>query len=230
LPGEERNRWERCSSCGVANSNWERTRAVGMPSSDGYEAFVPAVLGNRASLFMATVAVMGNTELDNSHLVRSSRHEYGCGRRRQSDVTTSCSRDTNADEVQRSKELIVMGRRTRKLSVQHSTLAIATKRSLAKASIDPGFTTFLDPEDLEVMGMDQERMRDGRLLHKDFSRTLTTHESFYFYCFHLASRKELMLQGRRDWQQGIKSTGITKRPLRRKGRLTKEFHNSLYER
>jgi hypothetical protein len=31
---------------------------------------------------------------------------------------------------------------------------IATKRSLAKASIDPGFTSLLDPEDLEVMGTD----------------------------------------------------------------------------
>jgi hypothetical protein len=49
----------------------------------------------------------------------------------------------------------------RKLSVQHSTLVIATKRSLAKSSIDPGFTAFLDPEDLEVMSTDQERIRDG---------------------------------------------------------------------
>jgi hypothetical protein len=31
---------------------------------------------------------------------------------------------------------------------------IATKRSLAKASIGPGFTSLLDTEDLEVMGTD----------------------------------------------------------------------------
>jgi hypothetical protein len=49
-----------------------------------------------------------------------------------------------------------MGRRMRRLSVQHSMLAIAAKRSLAEASIDPGFTALLDPEDLEVMGTDQE--------------------------------------------------------------------------
>jgi hypothetical protein len=30
---------------GWPKSNWERTRVMGMPSSDGYEAFVSAVLG-----------------------------------------------------------------------------------------------------------------------------------------------------------------------------------------
>jgi hypothetical protein len=62
--------------------------------------------------------------------------------------------DTDADEIQRSRESIVMGIRTRKLSVQHSTFVIATKRSLAKASIDPGFTSLLDSEDLKVMSTD----------------------------------------------------------------------------
>jgi hypothetical protein len=66
----------------------------------------------------------------------------------------SYSRDTDADEGQRSKELIVMGRRMRGLSVQHSMFAIATERSVAKASIDPGFTSLLDPEDLKVMSTD----------------------------------------------------------------------------
>jgi hypothetical protein len=42
--------------------------------------------------------------------------------------------------------------------------------------------------------------------------------------------KELMLRGRRDWRQGIKSTGIIKRLLQRKGRLVKEFRNFLYGR
>jgi hypothetical protein len=55
----------------------------------------------------------------------------------------------------RSKELIVMGIRTRKLSVQHSTFAIATKRSLAKASIDPGCTSLLASKDSKVMDTDR---------------------------------------------------------------------------
>jgi hypothetical protein len=123
--------------------------------------------------------------------LRSWCREYSYRRRWRSGVTVSYGRDTDADEVQRSKELIVMGRRTRKLSVQHSTLAIATKRSLAKASIDLGFTSLLDSEDLKVMSTDQERIRDGWPLHIDFSRTLTTQENFYFCCFHLASRKRI---------------------------------------
>jgi hypothetical protein len=38
-------------------SNSERTRVVGMPSSDGYDAFVPVVLGNRASPFMVAAGL-----------------------------------------------------------------------------------------------------------------------------------------------------------------------------
>jgi hypothetical protein len=70
-------------------------------------------------------------------------------------------RDTDEDEVQRSKELIVMERKGEELNVQHSTLVIGTKRNLAKASIDPGFTSLLDPENLEIMSTDQERISDG---------------------------------------------------------------------
>jgi hypothetical protein len=73
--------------------------------------------------------------------------------------------------------------------VQHSTFLIATKRSLAKASIDPGFSSLHDSEDLEGMSTDHGRISDGRLLHRDFSRTSTAQDNFYFYCFHLASRK-----------------------------------------
>jgi hypothetical protein len=50
-----------------------------------------------------------------------------------------------------------MGRRTRKLSVQRFTFAIATKRSLAKASIDPGCTSLLDYEDLKAMNTDRDK-------------------------------------------------------------------------
>jgi hypothetical protein len=54
----------------------------------------------------------------------------------------SYGRDTGADEVQRSKELIMMGRKTRKLGVQRFTFAIATKRSVAK-SFDRSWGYFL---------------------------------------------------------------------------------------
>jgi hypothetical protein len=40
-------------------------------------------------------------------------------------------------------------------------LMTTTKRSLAKASIDPEFTSLLNSEDLEVMSTDQERVSDG---------------------------------------------------------------------
>jgi hypothetical protein len=66
----------------------------------------------------------------------------------------------------RSKELIVMGRRTRKLSVQRFTFAMATKGSLAKASIDPGCTYLLASEDSKVMGTDRDEneMEDFSML------------------------------------------------------------------
>jgi hypothetical protein len=68
----------------------------------------------------------------------------------------SYGRDTDDDEVQRSKELTVMGRKTRKLSVQRFTFAMATRGSLAKASIDPGCTSLLDSEELKVMDTDRD--------------------------------------------------------------------------
>jgi hypothetical protein len=46
--------------------------------------------------------------------VGSWRREYGCGNRWQSDVMASHGRDTDDDGVQRSKELTMMGRKTRK--------------------------------------------------------------------------------------------------------------------
>jgi hypothetical protein len=76
------------------------------------------------SLFMAAaglqrsfnqpVSGVDNTELDNGQPVRSRRREHGCGKRWRSDVMASHGRNTDDDKVQRSKELIVMGRRTRK--------------------------------------------------------------------------------------------------------------------
>jgi hypothetical protein len=122
------------------------------------------------------------------------------------------------------------GEERESLSVQHSMFVITIERSLAEASVDPGRTSLLDSEDLKVRSTDQERIHDQWLLHIDFSRTLTAQENFYVYCFHLASRKELMLQGRRELRHEAKSTEISKRPLWGKGRLIKEFHNFLYER
>jgi hypothetical protein len=74
LLGEERNSWERWVGTEWLKSSWGRTRAVVMPSSDGYEAFVSTVMGNRASLLWprrlqwsskpAGVSSVANTELD----------------------------------------------------------------------------------------------------------------------------------------------------------------------
>jgi hypothetical protein len=47
------------------------------------------------------------------------------------------------------------GEEREKLCVQHSPFVIATARSLAKASIDPGFTSLLGSEDLKVRSTDQ---------------------------------------------------------------------------
>jgi hypothetical protein len=108
-----------------------RTRAVVMPSSDGYEAFVSAVLG-KGFPFMATaggnghltnrVSGVDNTELKNGQPMRSRRREHGCGRRWLSGVTASYGRGTDEDEVQQSKELTMMGRRTRR--AQSATLYV----------------------------------------------------------------------------------------------------------
>jgi hypothetical protein len=90
----------------------------------------------------------------------------------------SYDRDTDAVEVQWFKELIAMGEEREKLSVPLSTLAIATKRNLAKASIDPGRTSLLDSEDLKVRSTD----RDDNAM--DYFSTLT---------FRDCSRKFLLL-------------------------------------
>jgi hypothetical protein len=60
------------------------------------------------------VSGVDNTELDNGQPVRSRRSEHGCGTRWLGGVTMSYGRGTDEDEVQRSKELTVMGRRTRR--------------------------------------------------------------------------------------------------------------------
>jgi hypothetical protein len=121
--------------------------------------------------------------------MRSRRCEYGCGKRWRSDVTASYSRDTNDDEVQRSKELAVMGRRTIKAQCTTPYVHDSNKEKLSK-SFDRSWVYFLARFwGFEGYGYGSRRKRDGWLLHIDFSRTLTAQENFYFYCFHLASRK-----------------------------------------
>jgi hypothetical protein len=80
-----------------------RTRAVVMPSSDGYEAFVSAVLGKGFPFMAATdgnghltsrVSDVDNTELDNGQPMRPRRREHGCRRRWLSGVTASHGPDT----------------------------------------------------------------------------------------------------------------------------------------
>jgi hypothetical protein len=73
----------------------------------------------------------------------------------------SYGRDTDADEVQRSNELIMMGRNTRKAQCTTLYVRDSNKRSVEKALIDPGCTSLLDSEDLQVMSTDQERIHDG---------------------------------------------------------------------
>jgi hypothetical protein len=105
---------------------------------------------------------------------------------------------------------------------------IATKRSLPKASIDPGFTSLLDHEDLEIMSTDQERISDGCVLNVDSSRTLTVQENAISTT--PLSGKELIFERSSRLVAKNQLTGIIKRPLRWKGRLVKELCNFWYER
>jgi hypothetical protein len=137
---------------GWPKSNWERTRVVGMPSSDGHGTFVSVVLEKGASLLWllrgcnghltSQVSGVDNTELDNGQPVRSRHHEYGCGRRWRSDITASYDWDTDDDEVQRSKELTVMGERTRKAQCTTLYVRDSNKEKLSK-SFDRSWVYFL---------------------------------------------------------------------------------------
>jgi hypothetical protein len=94
--GEERNRWERCSSGRVAKA-----------SSDGYEAFVSAIIGKglpfswvpRGCYCHLTSRIYGmdNTELDKGQSVRARWCERCCGKRWQGSVTVFCGHGTEKD-------------------------------------------------------------------------------------------------------------------------------------
>jgi hypothetical protein len=88
--------------------------------------------------------------------VRFQRREYGCGKRWRSGVTASGGQNTDDDEVQRSKELIVTGRKTRS-SVYTLYIRDSNKeKRRQKVSIDPGCTSLLDFEDLKVIRTNQD--------------------------------------------------------------------------
>jgi hypothetical protein len=69
----------------------------------------------------------GNTELDNGQPMRSRWRERGCRRRWRSGVTASYGHGTKKDGVQRSEELTVLGRvtrRTQSVSIPRSGLQL----------------------------------------------------------------------------------------------------------
>jgi hypothetical protein len=70
---------------------------------------------------------------------------------------------------------------------------IATKRILAKASIDPGFASLLDSEDLNGISMDHGRIRDEGLSNVDFSRTSIAQKNYASTSTTYLIGKELML-------------------------------------
>jgi hypothetical protein len=65
----------------------------------------------------------------------------------------SYGRDTDTDEVQRSRGTDHEGEQNEKSSGYNAffLFAIATERSVAKASIDPGRTSLPNSEDLRIM-------------------------------------------------------------------------------
>jgi hypothetical protein len=82
------------------------------------------------------------------------------------------------------------GAKWEKLSVLRFTLVIASKRSVAKASIDPGRTSLLEFEDLKIMSTAKNEYTmddspDWLFKNLDCSRAC------YFYCLHLASRNRI---------------------------------------
>jgi hypothetical protein len=154
--------------------------------------------------------------------VGSRRREYGCGKRWRSDVVASYGCDTDADEVQRSKELIMMGRKTRKAQC---TMLYVRDRNKEKRSKKLRSILGLLPCSILRIWRLWARTKNEYMMD-DFSiltirepwllkRISTSNASAW-----LAGRK-LMLQGRRDLRQGTDSTEISKRPLRRKRKATK---------
>jgi hypothetical protein len=133
-----------------------KTRVVAMSSSDGNGAFPFITTARLQRSFNHPGIRCRQHGAQQGQPVRSQRREHGCGKRWRGGVTASYGCDTDDDEVQRPKELTMMGERREKLSVRCFTFAIETKRSVAKSFDRSWSTSLLDSEDLKVMSTDQE--------------------------------------------------------------------------
>jgi hypothetical protein len=156
-------------------------------------------------------------------LVGSRCREYGCGKRWRSDVMASHGCVTDADEVQRSTELIMTGSKTREAQCTTLYVRDSNKRSVAK-SFDRSWAYFL----ARFWGFQGYEHGSRRNAMDDFS-ILTIREPWLLKRISTSNASawlaggKLMLQGRRELRQGTNSTEISKRPLRRKRKATKEF-------
>jgi hypothetical protein len=143
----------------------------------------------------------------------------------------SYGRDTDDDGAQRSKESTVMGSETRK--AQRTTLYICDgikKKCSKKLWSILGVLLCLN---LRIWRLWARTKNEHTM--DDFS-TLTIREpwllekSFYFYCSHLASRNRIdATRSSRFAAWGQVDRNYQKIITKGKGRLSKEFHPSLYE-
>jgi hypothetical protein len=167
-----------------------RTRAVVMSSWGGFRQGLPFLWPLRAATVGDPVGYLVWTTRNSTRSAREVSASWARLRKKMAGWCHGVTRSWHcADEVQRSKELTVMGKRTRKAQCTTLYVRDSNKEKLSKRFDRPGCTSLLDSEDLKVMSTDQEWIHDGWLLHINFSRTWTAQENFYFYCFHLASRK-----------------------------------------
>jgi hypothetical protein len=156
---------------GWPKSGWERTRAVVMPSSDGYEAFGPTVLGNRASLLWplrgcnshltSRVSGVGNTELDNGQPVRSQWREHGCGRRWRSGVLASYGPDTERMGSNGPKNRPCWGEEREELRALTASARDCNKEKLSKSFDRSWVSSLARFRGIEGMSTDHGRISDG---------------------------------------------------------------------
>jgi hypothetical protein len=120
------------------------TRMVMILSWGGFGQGLPLLrpLWGCNSLLTIWVSGVDNTELDNGQPVRSRRREHGCRKRWRGGVMVWYGRDTDDDEVQRPKELTVMGRKTRKAQCTSLYARDSNKEKLSK-SFDRSWGYFL---------------------------------------------------------------------------------------
>jgi hypothetical protein len=166
-------------------------------------------------------------EAQQGQLVGSRCREYSCGKRWRIDVMASHGRVTDADEVQWSTKLIMRGSKTREAQCTTLYVRDSNKRSVAK-SFDQSWAYFL----ARFWGFQGYEHGSRRNTMDDFS-ILTIREPWLLKRISTSNASawlaggKLMLQGRRELRQGTNSTEISKRPLRRKRKATKEFQSFL---